>query len=308
MTQSTYTNYRNHIAANPLCAVNPLRVPSRILVALLMVSLLSGCSLVINRTVGGFSKNLTSAVLDQNDPETVRQAIPAYLVLLDSFVQGDPENASSLRRASTLYSAYGSTLVDDPDRASKLTSRAWNYSQKSLCLEFKIDCEIRSVGFDDWNTFLEARSEKDVPRLFDFGTSWLAFLQAHSSDFVTLAELPKAQKLIETLDQINNGFEEVNISLYLGILNSLRPPALGGDFDTAQKFFEQAIEMSEGKNLTAKVSYARFYARTLYERELHDQLLTEVIEADPADGSSTLQNVLAQDEAKLLLESGDEYF
>ena len=66
--------------------------------------------------------------------------------------------------------------------------------------------------------------------------------------------------------------------------------------------------MSEGKNLTAKVSYARFYARTLYERELHDQLLTEVIEADPADGSSTLQNVLAQDEAKLLLESGDEYF
>lgn len=282
--------------------------PPRWLPVLLMAVLASGCSTLVNKTVGGVSQNLTTAILGQDDPETVRQAVPAYLILLDSFVAGDPENASSLRSTSVLYAAYGSTLVDDPERASKLTSRAWDYGQRALCLEYEVDCEIRSVGFDDWDNFLESRASDDASALFDFASAWLAFLQAHSSDFVTLAELPKAEVLLERLEQINDGFEEANINLYLGILKSLRPPALGGDFDAAQEFFLKAIDVSDGKDLNAKVSYARFYARTLYERELHDELLNEVVSADPADGASTLLNVLAQDEAKLLLESADDYF
>ena len=38
-----------------------------------------------------------------------------------------------------------------------------------------------------------------------------------------------------------------------------------------------------------KVEYARGYARTLYERELHDRLLTEVMEADPVAPRLTLE-------------------
>jgi len=280
----------------------------RWLAALVIVSVASGCTTIINRTVGGVSDNLVTSILDQDDPQTVREAVPAYLILLDSFVQGDPENVSNLRATSSLYAAFGSTLVDDEDRASKLTTRAWQYGQQALCLEYPIDCEVRKVGFEDWGTFLEARETDDAPALFDFATSFLAFLQAHSSDFVTLAELPKAQMLVERLAEVNDGHEEVNVSLYLGILNALRPPALGGDFDAAQKYFQQAIDLSEGKDLGVKVSYARFYARTLYERELHDKLLNEVVEADAAEGNSTLLNVLAQDEAEMLLESADDYF
>lgn len=177
-----------------------------------------------------------------------------------------------------------------------------------MCQDYDVSCEIREVGFEEWETFLTARNTDDAPALYDFATAWLAFLQAHSSDFVTLAELPKAQKLVEILSQINDGYEEVNINLYLGILNSLRPPALGGDFDAAQKYFQQAIDLSEGKDLSVKVSYARFYARTLYERELHDSLLNDVVKADPAEGTSTLLNVLAQDEAQALLDTADDYF
>jgi len=256
----------------------------------------------------GVSENLVDSILDQDDPETVRQAVPAYLILLDSFVQGDPTKTSSLRSTSSLYAAFGSTLVNDTERASKLTARGWQYGQQALCIKFDVDCEIRTVGFEDWDAFLAARGTPDAPALFDFATAWLAYLQAHSSDFVTLAELPKAQKLVERLAEINDGHEEINVNLYLGILNSLRPPALGGDFDAAQEYFQQAIDLSDGKDLSVKVSYARFYARTLYERELHDELLNDVIEADASVGTSTLLNVLAQDEAKALLESADDYF
>ena len=70
----------------------------------------------------------------------------------------------------------------------------------------------------------------------------------------------------------------------------------------------RAIDISDGTDLSAKVEYANGYARLLYERELHDQLLTEVLEADTNVPGSTLLNVLAQRQAEDLLKSADDYF
>ena len=58
----------------------------------------------------------------------------------------------------------------------------------------------------------------------------------------------------------------------------------------------------------AKVLYAERYARLLFDRELHDRLLVEVLAADAHSPGLTLSNTLAQEQARLLLESGDEYF
>ena len=72
--------------------------------------------------------------------------------------------------------------------------------------------------------------------------------------------------------------------------------------------FEKAIELSDGRDLSAKVEFAKGYAKLLYERELHDRLLTEVIEASPYADGLTLSNVLAQEEAVVLLAEADDYF
>ena len=68
--------------------------------------------------------------------------------------------------------------------------------------------------------------------------------------------------------------DEVNSAVYtyMGILLTLRPPALGGEPEKAREYFEKAIALTDGKDLSAKVEYARGYANCLYERELHDQL------------------------------------
>ena len=44
------------------------------------------------RATGDLSDNLSRAVLEQNDPETVRQGAPAFLLMLDGFIGGDPDN------------------------------------------------------------------------------------------------------------------------------------------------------------------------------------------------------------------------
>jgi hypothetical protein len=46
----------------------------------------------------------------------------------------------------------------------------------------------------------------------------------------------------------------------------------------------------------------------MYDRELHDELLADVLAADPVVPGYTLTNVLAQRDADLLLAGADDYF
>ena len=96
--------------------------------------------------------------------------------------------------------------------------------------------------------------------------------------------------------------------MYLGILNTLRPPALGGKPDVARYWFERGIELSEGRDLSIKVEYARSYARMLYDRELFDRLLNEVMAADVEQPDLILFNMLAKQQAEALLAGADDYF
>jgi hypothetical protein len=104
--------------------------------------------------------------------------------------------------------------------------------------------------------------------------------------------------------------DEVNSAVYtyMGILLTLRPPALGGEPERAREYFEKAIDATGGKDLSVKVDFARGYAKLLYERELHDRLLNEVMAADPYQDGYTLSNVLAKEQAAALLAEADDYF
>ena len=86
------------------------------------------------------------------------------------------------------------------------------------------------------------------------------------------------------------------------------PEASGGKPEQGRADFERVVELSNGKNLMAKVLLARSYARLIFDRELHDRLCREVIDADPVAPGLTLTNTLAQGEAEALLDSSEDYF
>jgi hypothetical protein len=88
----------------------------------------------------------------------------------------------------------------------------------------------------------------------------------------------------------------------------LLPPSLGGRPEIGRAHFEKAIEISEGRYLMTKVMFADQYARLLFDRELHDKLLGEVMDSDPAEPGLTLINTVAQRRAQELLETADAYF
>ena len=57
-----------------------------------------------------------------------------------------------------------------------------------------------------------------------------------------------------------------------------------------------------------KVMYADQYARLLFERKLHDELLLEVLDADAKAPGLTLMNTVAKERARRLLDTADDYF
>lgn len=291
--------------------VNPSLKTWRLLSALLAAVgtlLLSGCASVVSNATSGLADNLSVAILNQNDPETVEDGAPAYLLMLDSFVESSPDDPAMLGAAAELYAAYGVLFVDDPERATRLTARAQDYGQRALCATHGDACGIEQLRYPDYVAALEELGPGDVPALYTYSLAWFASIRARSGDMNALSQLPRAEAALRRVKALDPAYEEAKVAHYLAVLNTLRPPALGGKFDEGRQLFEQAIALTEGRDLSVKVDFARYYARTLYEQELHDRLLGEVLDAEPESPGLTLFNVLAQRDASELLASGADYF
>ena len=93
----------------------------------------------------------------------------------------------------------------------------------------------------------------------------------------------------------------------MGGMETLLPASMGGKPEEGRVHFEKAIEINEAYLMT-KVIYAQQYARLIFDQELHDRLLNEVLSADPVADGMTLTNRVAQERAKDLLASSKDYF
>ena len=282
---------------------NPYRL---IVIFALLIS--SGCGQLVSNAKKEFADDLSATMLEQNDPETVKQAVPAYLILISSMIKGDPDNVELLISGSRLYGAYASVFVEDRLRQKRLSTISFDYAHHAFCVHKPSACNIRELSYYEFEQSLKLFNEKDVQVLFALGSAWAGWLQAHSADWNAVAELPRIkaiiQRVLELEPTINNG----DAYLYMAVMESFLPPAMGGKPELAKKNFEQAIEVSNGSNLMAKLLYAEKYARLVFDKELHDKLLTEVINASVENDESTLINSIAQHKAELLLAQSDEYF
>jgi hypothetical protein len=281
----------------------------RPLVALTLSALcLAGCGSLASRAAGGIADQLATAILDQDDPALVAEALPAYLVLLDSAAAGpDPDPAVS-GAAARLYAAYAVVFVTDPERAAVLGARARRYGDAALCSVAESACDFRAQPFETLGPKLAELGEDEAAALYSQAVGSLAYVRTHADDWEALTDLPRIEATLKRLEAIAPAADRPTVVNYLGVLNTLRPPALGGKPEVGRAYFEQAIALSGGKDLGIKVEFARQYARLVYDRELHDRLLNEVLAAEPRVPGYTLFNTLAQRTARDLLATADEYF
>ena len=281
---------------------------SRFALILAFVLLLQGCASLVSSATSRMADNITLAIENQDDPATVRDGAPAYLLMIDGLIEGDPENEDLLLAGSKLYGSYTAAFVEDEPRAQRLAARSLSYARRALCLDVVEVCEAVDSKLEQFKESLVGTDRRQLKALYGFTSAWASWIQVNASDWNAVADLAKVTALFERCLEIDETYDGGGSHIYLGVLKSLLPAALGGKPELARAHFERADEISGNHNLMIKVLMAEHYARNVYDQELHDSLLTTVLAENADYPGYTLVNSLAKIQARQLLDESADFF
>ena len=280
----------------------------RISTAFVALIMLGGCASIISSATSTMADNLTTVILNQNDLETVRVGAPAYLLMLDSFIAGDPENTDMLLAGAKLYSSYTSAFIKDEERAKRLVDKSFVYAKSALCLEVSKLCEALAAKQVEFELALVETNIADLPVLYGFANAWAGWIQVNSDDWNALTDLPKLTALLQHCLLLDESFDDGGSHIFLGVLSTQLPASLGGKPEIGRAHFERANEISAGKNLMINVLMAEHYARMVFDQELHDKLLQAVLAKPSEVPGFTLINTIAKQRAGELLKESIDFF
>ncbi len=278
--------------------------PRMLLIGALLT--VSGCASLMSSVTSGLAEDLADTILNSRDVETVREGIPAYLLMIDSFLRSSPDNPDLLLAAANLNGSFA--VFTEGDRARLLTDKALAYAERAACIEVKALCEVRGQPFDEYKATLDGLGEGAVPALYALGVAWTGWIQNHSDDWNAIAQLGKVKYMMARVIELDETWDNGGPHLYMGGLQTALPDSMGGNIEAGREHFERALEIAGERYLMTKVIYAEQYARLAFDQALHDRLLQEVIDADPVEPGMTLTNRVAQEQARVLLQESSEYF
>jgi hypothetical protein len=290
----------------------------RLIIGIIIINLfVSSCSLYID----SFTNNLNTAITSSNDPQTIMQALPAYIVLLDALVESDPQDKATLLASVNLMNAYSSLLgsqydlVEDlPDyeinkinkQRKTLNQKALNRAEKAICIYKEKFCNLMQIKFNNLALMLEDLDSEDIKILYKIATAWVSWIQVNTDDWNAMAQIAQVKLLMDKIVTYDETIDNGNAHVYLGVLNSIIPATLGGKPELGKQHFESAISLSNGTNLMAKALYAEYYARLVFDEKLHNSLVLEIL--TDKKNEHGLINTLAIEKAKSLQRTASDYF
>lgn len=288
-------------------STSAIRLATRAALMLCVLAELSGCSYLVSSATDDFSARLKQTILAQNDPEIVRDALPAFLLVMETSAAGNDDDENLLFANANLYTAYLSLLPDDSPRKARLSRKGLDFALRGVCIHSERWCDIQQKPATDMQSLLAASGADDIDSLYSLAATWSAWIQANKNDWNAVAQLAQVKQIMEKVIALDETHQQGNAHLYLAVMESLIPETLGGKPDAAKQHFQRAQELSPD-NLMSKTLYAKHYARMVFDRDLHDNLLKTVLAAQTAAPGLTLINTLAQQQAQQLLDSANDYF
>lgn len=282
----------------------------RALALVLAAFVLTGCAALIDRATGQFANDLESAIRAYDEPTTVANGIPAYLLLLEARLQSRPDDVTLRLAAARLTASYAGLFVDetDADAGRRLHGRALMHARHASCRQADRLCQLESLHLDELEERLGQFQARDLESVYALATSWTGWIAAHADDFNALADLPRVEALLNWVSAEDPSHDDGAVWLYLAVLNSQRPPAAGGQPRKAREYFDRALAQSEGHNLLINVLMADSYARLMFDRALYVELLETTLAADTGPPEYHLVNQIARQRAARMLAQTEAIF
>jgi hypothetical protein len=279
------------------------------LVALLLLFFLGGCSparLVMSPLLHPMTLSLES----QTDLELLRDGAPAVLLMLDALITADPANKQFLMAGARAYASYAVIVFEHGEevRAARLSGKAKEYGV-ALLNTFPELKDTYPESLIDFRRGLAAFRKKDVAYLYWGGQALATWIAYQNGSPAAMIDLPKVEEIMSRVVELDETFYYGSAHIFLGSYFGARPKMFGGSPEKSKLHFERALEIGKRRFLLAQVLYAETYARILFDRDLFENLLREVVDY-PLDGAPELSsgNQLAKMMARKRLARIDEFF
>lgn len=282
------------------------RLTARILVSVAVLSLATGCTKLI---VTPLMDPLALSLQKQTDLDLLRDGAPALLLLVDGLIAADSENIQLLIAGTKAYISYTSALSEygETTRAMRLSLKAKDYGM-SLLRQLPDLALEEGAGLSDFTDSLTGLKEKHVDSLFWGGYGWATWIRFQNGAPAAMADLPKVEQIMLRVVALDESFYHGGAHLFLGAYYGSRPKMYGGKPEESRKHFERALEIGQRKFLLSQVAYAEGYARMIFDRELYESLLTEVLDQPLENNELASSNQLAKVMAAKLLAQIDDFF
>ncbi len=254
--------------------------------------------------------NAIDAIMSETDISIAKTAMESNLKLLEGVIRMNPDDSDLLVQAARGYTGYAMMFLEDeePQRATVIYDRAFQYGLRALSLHYEI-LNDETISFKDFSNAVDRLKKKDIDAAYWTATAWASKINLSKSSAQSIVELPRALLLMEWVaEQDENYFYSAPL-WFLGVYYSSTPPLFGGNSETGNKYFQQALDRDGEFFLYGKLMYAKSYAVQTFDRELYEETLKEIISSQTREPAELrLLNAVAKQKAEVLLQQVDEVF
>lgn len=303
----------------------PVVPPGRILLfSTALAVIVSGCSfrsLVVSSLAGSFA-GLEDLYRTENDPELVRESLPANLKMLDLLILQSPDDVNLLLAGAQAYTTYGyAFIMRDAEKImlenlyewKRLRGRAGEHFFRAKEYAFRA-MEVRHPGFSsDYAAnpvkALQNLTREDVPVLYWMAASWANLISASRDDPEAIVDLPHIGMIAERALKLHESYDQGALHEFMIPYSASRPDRADHAFAAAADHFQRALALSEGKRASLFVTYAESVSVMTQDRDEFLAMLDRALSVDvDAIPQSRLSNLIAQERATWLKGRVDALF
>jgi hypothetical protein len=266
---------------------------------------LGGCSTaqLVARGASPLIDNGVIAMNRESDLEIARMSMPANLKMIEALLLADPENTAYRLQAAMGFYGYAVGFVedDDPERATDLYRRAFDYARAVLATQGVSTAQLEGTPaqLDAALAKLDARA---VPAMFWTASAWGKWIEHQLDDPARLAELPQVEALMRRVLALDETYYHAGAHVFFGVYYGGRAPMFGGDFVRSAHHFDEAARINRHHLLLVEVYRAQYLLRQMADRVAFHAALTQVVDAPASsDADLSLANAIAKKKAKNLL-------
>jgi len=281
----------------------------KLFIFIIVLVSVTSCSSII----GNLTEGLTKSLYKQKDIKLIEDGAPAFLLLIESFIESSPNDKKQLVTGIQTFSAYSSAFVGDKERKKIFSDKTKGWALDLLRTYPLFDkyenIQDRGAKEAAFKKFLSALKKSDVEYVFWAANAWIMWIIDNLDSMDAFLELPVAKEIVTRIKEIDGSFYYGAPHLFDGVYYSAFPENFGGNLKKAKEEFDIALKLSGEEFLTTKLFYATFYLTAIGDKEEFEKILNEIIDMDIEKYPDTrLLNIVSRNQALVLIEKADEIF